>query len=350
MNVIYIGQNVLNDPTSVNYGGMIRKYYSQKVISENGNIVFINKIADLLKLKCCFANNDYFLWVHYPLRLKLAIVAIILSFLFRKKLILIVHDLPILQRRDLSGTDYHVLKSCIHKVIQSILFKLAKFLVLCAPDLENYFSKKKDTILIVMPPGVSQKDIIIASAQNVNKRKKVAIYFGSMKRGDSISSLTNIFTNINTWELYLVGPLDAEPLQDSKNIKYLGQLNHDKSLDLLYHSDVILIPYPDTEYFNLCMPIKLGYSLISCKPIIASNLDGIKKYINYVGLTENIIYIEKWDENTLKEALEKSASINIDKHNTLEKMSLLIWEKRFQKLIDIISDEKEHNYKKAIWL
>ncbi|MDG6219796.1 MAG: glycosyltransferase, partial [Candidatus Thermoplasmatota archaeon] len=282
MKVIYVGQNLLKNKKDMNYGGMIRKYYSQKILSEKENLIFIEKYKDVLKFKENIIDQESFLWIHYPLQRKLSILTIFLSFFFQNKIILTIHDIPILQQKDLADTKYTYFKQFSIKFTEKILFRIAKYIILPAPGLKKNISKRKNQTFFVMPPGISKQELNIAPACSFINKRKVALYFGSMKRSDSIFQLTKVFSKMDSWDLHLVGPLDNEQLHFANNIKYLGQVNHCDLPNILHNSDVILIPYPKTEYFNLCMPIKLGYSLMSFKPIITTKLNGIQEYVNFV--------------------------------------------------------------------
>ncbi|WP_319507164.1 glycosyltransferase [uncultured Methanolobus sp.] len=359
MTILLFDQKLIPLLEDVNNGGVIRKYFSQKSLRENGHeLILVNSFNDLyLKYKCIFDKSNIF-WLHYPANKKVIILALFLSLIQRTKIILTIHDSPIEQRLGVSSKRYHLHKKYLLKLTELILLLRSSDLIFATPELIKYF-KISNQRLFVMPPGIGEEEIQLIKDELENKivlsSKKKALYFGSMMRSGAIERLKDVFTTIPDWELILVGPLEgsthsSKDYQD--NIMYLGQKSHKEILFLFQEVDVILIPYPQNDYMNISMPIKLGYAFSSCKPIISTPLRGIKEYSSIVKLEQNIFYLDNFfDYNELVSSLDKVTSILIDKEYTLSQMGNMIWEQRLAKIIKIaissecVKDEiNDHNF------
>ena len=337
MNVILFDQMILSSLDDVNNGGLIRKYFSQKYLKSVGcNLILIKKIKDIYSYISYICKKDTVFWLHYPASKKLMVMAISLSCICRKKIILTIHDAPIEQRVGVSKSQYNFYEKFIIKFMEQFLLIRSNPLIFATPTLMEYF-KLSGQKKFVMPPGIGEDEIKIIK-DNVSNEKKVgckkkALYFGSMMRSGAIEHLKETFSMMSNWELVLVGPLEGLKFPDDhypNNVIYLGQKNHKEILSLFHEVDVILIPYPQNEYLNMSMPIKLGYAFSSCKPIISVPLKGIKDYTSLVELENNIYYINNFfDSKKLFSLLEKATSKPIDKEYTLHQMSNMIWEKRF---------------------
>ncbi|MCQ1535488.1 glycosyltransferase [Methanosarcina sp. KYL-1] len=354
MNVIFFDNNKIEDKKNMTYGGTVRKYYSQLALKQAGNKIYYMDSFNSLKMliKLSFLKNKI-LWFHYPSRRSMSLIAIFMSLVSRKKLILTIHDSPVAQQFDLDGKKYSIFQRCSIWLIESLLIYCSHNIIIAAPGLTNYFKSLKNKHLIVMPPGIGKDELSISPTSiKCENNKKIAVYFGSMKRGKAIPEIINIFSNFSNWELHLVGPSDGEEIAQSNNVKYLGQMDHENLIHKLRDVDVILIPYPTNDYFEICMPMKLGSALASCKPIISTQLEGISEYASYVDLNDNIMYIDKWDESNLSDALNNIQSFSIDKNTTLDKMTKMAWEQRFSELIKIVTSnsyKSDNNYKNK-WL
>ena len=61
-------------------------------------------------------------------------------------------------------------------------------------------------------------------------------------------------------------------------------------------------------------------------------------YDTTLNLENNAIYMEEWTPETLKNALKKSQSLNIDSDITIQKLRPMAWEPRFIKVAKIALD------------
>ena len=127
-------------------------------------------------------------------------------------------------------------------------------------------------------------------------------------------------------------------------------MSHDKLADILSTADAIIIPFPKNEYLNLAMPTKLAYAFRMCVPVIATKLKGISEHVSMMGLEENVIYVEEWNMDSLKDALRKAQNLNIDAEKTIEKLRPMAWEPRYKKAVEIALNINNKNHHEIEWI
>ncbi|MDY6932489.1 MAG: glycosyltransferase [Halobacteriota archaeon] len=296
-------------------------------------------------------KKDSEIWVEYGCGGVAHIFVLIASLIwFKKVLILNVHDFSIDQRYTSEYRKF--IKEVRLKIIEYLLLKRADVIILPCPGLLDYFKPKKNQKVLVMPPGVGENELFIPAIHDDTNDKEIkrAMYFGSMKRKDAIPKIIELFSGLDGWELQLIGLKEGEEIIEKENVKYLGSVSHDKLADFLSNTDVILIPLPKNEYLDIAMPTKFAYALKSCKPVVVTKLKGISEHVSLIGLEENIIFVEEWNFDTLKEMLNKALQIKIDAVKTIERLKSLAWEPRFIKVIEIALNVNRKNQYELEWI
>lgn len=342
VNIIYVGE-AINEKKDISNGSHIRRYYALASLKNKFNTVIINGLKDVfINHRAIFRKNSL-IWVHYPSSRKTCLISILLSFLTSNEMLLYIHDFPVEQKKGFTFTTYSFNKMMSLKILQQILLCKSQYLVLASPLFLDLFPRKSYHSIFYMLPGfgLDEANLLFSkSTEHQESNRKKALYFGSMNRADSIFLLSKVFSKITDWDLHLLGPLEGMELQfDSKNVIYLGQKKHDDVLKGLKDYDVIIIPYPKNNYIDKIMPIKLGYSFASCKPVITSRTDGIELYVSLVGLEKNVIYIDEWTEENLLEALEAAEELKINQDDTFSKMETIQWEICFEKLFKYLETD-----------
>jgi len=348
-NVLFIDYIPITSKDQINGGGQIRRYYAWNAVNSiastvisfrkrKGGINWRNIISIL--------NEDHVIWVEYRCGGIAHLFALLLSLNRSKKLILNIHDLST-QQRDFDKNAW-IVKRIRLSIVEKLLLERADVIILAWPKLLDYFKPNTDQKIQIMPPGVGEDEFFISTPAKANV-KKTAIYFGSMRRKGFIPKIIELFSGLNDWELQLIGPKEGENIFEKNNVKYMGSVSHNKLMDIVSKADVILIPLPRNEYTDKFVPIKIGYVLKTCKPVIVTKLRGISEFISMCGLDDNVIYLNEWNADTLKEALHKAESINIDINKTFERLKPLAWEPRFKKAVNIAFDDIEYS-DQIIWL
>ena len=128
--------------------------------------------------------------------------------------------------------------------------------------------------LLIMLPGVGEDELSLHLSNKKNNKRKIALYFGSMIRKGMIPWITDLFSKLNGWELHLIVPRGDEDILETENVKYLGSVSHDRLFDIIFNADIILIPNPKNEYMNRFIPMKVAYTLLSCKPVNCNQITG----------------------------------------------------------------------------
>ena len=355
MEVIFVDWAPIKRKSQIRYGAHIRRYYAwitlnkivDKVIpfrKENGNINW-QAVINMFK-------KESKIWLEYGCGGVAHFFVLLASFIrFRKTLILNVHDF-VMQQKD-TYEKHPLLQGLRLQITEQLLLKRANVIILPSPGLLNYFKPRKNQKVIIMPPGVGEDELSIPPPRNVRKNIKTAIYFGSMRRKGIIPEIIKLFSALDEWELLLVGQKEGAKIEETKNVKYLGVVSHEDLNAILECADVVLIPLPKREYFNIAMHMKLGYALKSCKPVITTKLRGILEYMSLTGLEKNVIYVEKWDLDSLKEALQKALNLNINADETIKRLRTLTWEPRFRKaiMIAMYMNHRNKNHRNKIeWI
>jgi hypothetical protein len=351
MDIIFVDWTPTEHRSDIRKGGQIRRYYAwmtlnnmvNKVIpfrKENGNI-------NWKSVRCMFKKNSK-IWVEYGCGRIAHFFVLFVSFVRSKGFILNVHDFVVQQK--FVDKDAIFIKKFQLRFIERLLLQYADTIILASPGLLDYFTPgEKTQKILIMPPGVGEDELLVPPP-NKNNGKNIALYFGSMQRKGAIPRIVELFSELQGWELHLVGLMEREEIVEKENVKYLGSVSHDKLHGILSNADVILIPLPKNDYLDKAMHIKIGYALKSCRPVIATKLSGISNYVSILGLEENVIYMEEWDLENLKDALQKAQSLNINPEMTIEKLRPMAWEPRFKKAIEIVLDISQASSDQIEWV
>ena len=350
--VVFVDRVPIYQKSDIHNGGHVRRYYVwitlnkmvDDVISfrkKNGNINW--------KSVSCMFKKDSLVWIEYPCSTIAHLLVLFSSFIGSNKIILNVHDFTVLQSRDFVENPPFIKRFRLH-LIEQLLIKRAHTIILAWPGMLDYFTPDKKQKLLIMVPGVGEDELFPHLANKKNNGKKIALYFGSMMRKGMIPWISQLFSELKGWELHLIGQKGDEEIVEKENVKYTGSVSHDKLFEIICNADLILIPNPKNDYMDRFIPMKAAYTLLSCKPVIATRLEGLSEYISMVGLEENVVYLDDWNPESLKGALQKAENIEINIEKTIEKLRPLSWEPRFNKAIEIVFDDSRNSFDKPEWI
>lgn len=353
--VVFVDWAPIKAKTEIRQGAQVRRYYAWNALNELAERVtpFRNTNGHInWKSVLMMFNGNSKIWVEYGCGALAHFFVIFASLVqSRKTLILNIHDFTIQQQRD-TNNRHSSLKKLRLEFTERLLISRANTLILPSPYVLDYFSPKKSHKIIIMPPGVGEDELPLIITKKVTKNEKIRIaaYFGSIRRKDMIPTIIKLFSQLDDWELLIVGQQEGSKIELRNNVRYLGIVSHDRLNSILNDVDALIVPYPKNEYFDKAMPIKLGYALQLCKPIIASRLKGISEYVSYVGLENNVIYIDDWNLDTLKDALKTVHGLNIDAEKTIEKMKKMAWEPRFIEVVKFSLENKSIYHSGIDWM
>ena len=336
--VVFIDWAPISSKSDIRFGGHIRRYYAWITLNKMvDSVTPFRKDRGEINWKAIhrMLAKDTRIWVEYGCGREAHLFVLLASFIRPKKgFILNVHDF-VVQQRDYDK-EAPFIKRISLQIIERVLLRRASTIILAWPRLLDYFTPKKKQKVLIMVPGVGEDELFVHPSNNkIEKARKIALYFGSMRRKDAIPKIIKVFSELKGWELHLIGLKEGEEIVETENVKYLGSVSHDKLGDIISDADVILVPYPKNEYLDRTIPIKLGYILNSYKPIITTKLSGMSDYISRLGLEANVIYMDEWSLDNLEKALEKAQHLDIDAEKTIERLRHLAWEPRFENAVEI---------------
>jgi glycosyltransferase involved in cell wall biosynthesis len=170
-------------------------------------------------------------------------------------------------------------------------------------------------------------------------KKKVALYHGVLTEEKGVMNLVQLFSesfkNNDEVALLIVGDGPAKSTIENyvyrneiKNIILLGRLSSSKIPEALVASDLGIILHPDEPRWRYQSPIKMIELLFMGKPVLASDLPGLR----WIGANSPLVaYLRQSDPYSFKEELTKLIS-------NLEEMAVDAIETR-QKMLERFSSE-----------
>lgn len=344
--VVFVGPSILDIEHVV--GPHIASYYIvQELINQNKEVSFFDIGAtNKRKLKNLLSCDA--IWFIYPMGRMNGFLVSLIALLLNKNLIVYVNDLPILQFRDLMLQRRNVIKAFTIKLIENFLFFKADFVISTSPyffDHLRVITKKR----IVFPPGFCKNDLFKTYQKNNDLHNNIVLYAGSLDRSGMITKLSTMFRDIEGWCFWIAGKGNEE-IDLNQNVRYFGLLPKVKLHDLYFETDVIIIPYPKLEYYNLIIPLKSAESLATNKPIITAKLKGIEAYVDFLGMKENVIFVENWSKSEILKALNIAKSMKrLNQAELHEKMSVYTWEQRTKQLIELV-DSNDKITESLTWI
>ena len=161
---------------------------------------------------------------------------------------------------------------------------------------------------------IDEDQIRLKLGLDVLLRKKVLLYHGllSEKRGilEVLEVFANSFKGDNEIALLLVGDGPAKSsvknfIQKNKikNIVFHGPVPYSKMPEIIAASDIGLVLLPDHPWWRYQCPTKLIELLAMDKPVIASDLPGIRWI---AGNSPSVIYLKTLTISAFKEAVKKA--------------------------------------------
>ncbi|MCL7413413.1 MAG: glycosyltransferase [ANME-2 cluster archaeon] len=343
MEVIFIDRVPIKQKSDIREGGHVRRYYAWITLNK-----MVEKVVPFRKdnndinwhaVRCMFIK-DSIIWLEYGCGGIAHLFVLFASFIRRHKIVLNFHDFAVMQNRGFKKNPPFI-KRLRLQVIERLLIKRAYAIILAWPRMLDYFTPEKNKTLLIMTPGVGEDELFSHLSNKKNNENKIVLYFGGMKRKGMIPWIVELFSELKGWELHLVGLKEKENIIETENVTYSGSVRHNKLFDIICNADIVLIPNPRNDYMDRQIPMKVSYALLSCKPIISTRLQGLSEYISMLDLEENVIYLDDWNRESLKGALQKAENMNIDVERTIEKLRPLAWEPRFKKALEIVFDESK---------
>ncbi len=201
-----------------------------------------------------------------------------------------------------------------HKYLNWIHERLMNFisdhLIVISSQLYGYYnqfiSSKK---LSLIPISVDLNRFAHVSANGI-KPFRIG-YLGSFGSKDGVPDILKAFQlahhEIPDLKLRLMGLAsnEVEKLVDEKSLKsceieYTGHVTYDEIPDRLKYCDLLIVNRPNTAYANYGFPTKLGEYLASGKPVIATNVGDMQRYMSS---KDDIILVDPEEQEQLSKAI-----------------------------------------------
>ncbi|MCA2015713.1 glycosyltransferase [Vibrio tritonius] len=117
--------------------------------------------------------------------------------------------------------------------------------------------------------------------------EKIALYTGSLHKGDDVDSLSSLFKKFPDWSFVIIGgkPFEVQNFkkkyQNLDNVKFLGRLSHSDVIKYQKSADVLLYPLTKSNHlWKYTSPLKLFEYMAAKKSIIASCIGSVKEVIS----------------------------------------------------------------------
>jgi len=250
------------------------------------------------------------------------------------------HDMPPLISK-------RIFKFTLKRAKKIKCFSVTKKLSL---DLENYFGLDGGSIK-VLQDAVDLEDYIGKPKIKSSSDMPILTYCGSLSHEKGVDLLLETATNLEGFQIIIVGGLGAEVKIYSEkakkmnidNIRFIGQVLPSEVPNYLNSSDILLLPSSakskkSREYTSA---MKLFEYLASGIPIIASNIPSNTEILTG---DKNCILFNPDDSDSLVREIKKLWQ-NYDlrekiSHNSIELSKEFTWESRCKVIIDEIKQIK----------
>jgi len=259
---------------------------------------------------------------------------------------------PLILRKDYfvycRGTEINQ-PTRLQNKINHLVLKRARKIFSLTLQMREIILKKYQRESIVIPNGI--KKIIVQESKpelrknlNLNLKKTIGIYIGTLKEVKGIEYLINALTQIKEANLEILilgkGPKEKELKKMSndlkiQNIKFLGEITHPKVYEYLKASDMLILPSLSEGLSNVLLE-----GLSQGIPIITTNVGGNPEIVIH---NENGFIVQERNSKAISDAIkkmivEKELRKRISKNN-LKRSKDFSWEKTSLKIVENLNSK-----------
>lgn len=236
--------------------------------------------------------------------------------------ILIVPDLPqYMNTSNKKNRIYKFLKKIDNFEIKRCMPYIDKY-VLLTKHMANYLKIKKEDYTIIEGIGNSL-DKKFNKIKNTNNR--IILYSGTLNKRYGVLTLLYALKYLkdDNIRLYICGEGDAKKIvlnsaKEDKRIVFLGQIPHEKVIQLQKEADLLINPRNnDEEFVKYSFPSKILEYISSGTPTLVYKLDGIPDEYDQV-----LNYIEGSSPFDLANSIKKYLYITDEERITIWKKSV----------------------------
>ena len=121
--------------------------------------------------------------------------------------------------------------------------------------------------------------------------KPVIGYYGALSDWLDTKLIYNLASARPNWNFILIGRIesaDVNQLKTMSNVFFLGEKSYELLPSYLHHFDTCIIPFKKTPLTEATNPVKLFEFLSAGKSVVATDLDELRYYQEYVRLASSI--------------------------------------------------------------
>jgi len=185
-------------------------------------------------------------------------------------------------------------------------------------------------------------EFFIADPSELPHRKNGLVprlgYVGTLSERTDIDLLIYLAQQKPEWSVTLVGHQHIpdhklESLTALPNVEYRGHILYEEVPRFLQSIDVCLITHKNTEYCQSMSPLKLFQYMASGRPIVATNVDGLDSFKDYISVARTYEEFLQRIELILKtDTIQKSkARIDMAREET--------WERRIRNMFELVKEQ-----------
>jgi hypothetical protein len=164
-------------------------------------------------------------------------------------------------------------------------------------------------------------------------RKPVIGYYGAMSDWLDTELVGRLASARPGWSFVLIGRVDSadvSALRRMSNVLLLGEKPYELLPEYLHRFDVGIIPFKKSPLTEATNPVKLFEYLSAGKPVVATDLNELRHYRDYVRLASSA---EEWLE-TIERALEEDAPARVEARQGFARQNT--WDERLLSIEDAI--------------
>ena len=190
----------------------------------------------------------------------------------------------------------------------------------------------------IFVPNATEFDHFNYSPQHLpgelsNIRKPIIGYYGAISDWFDIQLLADLSSARPNWNFVLIGRAentDIFPIQHAHNVFLLGEKPYAFLPSYLQYFDACIIPFKKIQLTEATNPVKLFEYLSAGKSIVATDLDELRYYQEYVRLASSV---DEW-LRAIELALEDHSPVLTEKRLRFARQNT--WEERMLSIEDAI--------------
>lgn len=203
-------------------------------------------------------------------------------------------------------------------VLESLIAKSAKHIVAITHGLEHYVRGLGakcgvDVVANGADEAMFDRDTVQSAraALGYSESDEVILYSGRLEPWSGVHDIVEALAEIcrvrpNARFMFIGDGSAAEELIEEVHehllqdrVKFLGFQRYARMPELIAAADVAIVPFPHTPTTEVCSPVKLFEYLLMGKPVITTDLPGIREAVN----EEHVLFVRDLSAGELRSAV-----------------------------------------------